>query len=530
MLACLALTVALCVALGAFHLGRAPLWSDEVFSRYYYDLFGPRFLLTDGLRLEPTPPTYPAVLWGWMAVFGDSEAALRALSLACTALCVPVVFQLGRELGSRSGALAAALLFALCPAVLYFAQEARVYAMTLLPVGLVLLACAVLLRAPRSRPAAAGYVGAATLCLYLHASLVFLVAACALVVGAVLFARAALPRRAHRPSEHRPSEREAGEGGVRALLGWIGLNAAVLVLSLPYLSHIVGASQSGGLDWIPPLRPHDVIGAVSAIVAGVLTPYPWPTAALTALVISTLAASVWVHRPSLRTTAVLILIPGVFVALVTLVSLVRPILLPRVLFWTAIPLCALLGRQMLQEGRLRWAVAAATMLAFGVGLVAQETAPDGGKEPWRQMFASLGPELAQADLVVLSPRFNPLVLKYYAPAVLGLSASSPSDHQVRLWDAQLPPTIMTQAATRMGVAAITGQQVLREIASNRSVWVLSNAVDLPYLQALQADQPAQQTKVWTCGLSRPDCVGAMAWVTQSPSRITIKQVGSGPHT
>ncbi len=133
---------ALCVALGLFHLGRASLWSDEVFSRYYYDVFGPGFLFTEGLWREPTPPTYPIVLRGWMALFGDSEAALRSLSLLCTALSVPLVFRLGRDLGTRREALAAALLFALCPAVLYFAQEARVYAMPLLPVGMMLPAVA----------------------------------------------------------------------------------------------------------------------------------------------------------------------------------------------------------------------------------------------------------------------------------------------------------------------------------------------------------------------------------------------------
>jgi len=475
-----------------------------VFSRYYYDLFGPRFLISDGLRMEPTPPTYSMILRGWMSLFGDSEAALRSLSLVCTALSVPVVFQLGRELGTRRDALTAALLFALCPAVLFFAQEARVYAMTLLPVGLLLLACAVILRAPRSWAAAAGYVATATLCLYLHATLVLLVAACAIVVGAVLLAR-------------------EGMAGWPVLLRWAGLNAIVLLLGLPYLSHLVGASQSGGLDWIPPLRPHDIVGSVSAIVAGVLTPYPWPTAALTALFLGALAASVWMHPPPLRAIAVLILIPGVFMALVTMVSLVRPILLPRVLCWTAIPLCVLAGRQIMAAGRLRWAVVAATVLAFGTGLAVQETAPDGGKEPWQRIFTSLAPELAKADLVVLSPRFNPLVLKYYGAAVVGVA-----NHRVRMWDERLPPTIMTLAADRMGVAAITRQQLQRDIASGQTIWVLSNAVDMPYIQALQADQPAQQTKLWTCGLVK--CLETAKWTVQNLSDITAKQAVGGPHT
>ncbi len=490
-----------CVALGWFHLGRASLWSDEVFSRYYYDVFGPGFLFTEGLWREPTPPTYPIVLRGWMALFGDSEPALRSLSLMCAALSVPLVFRLGRDLGTPREALAAAMLFALCPAVLYFAQEARVYAMTLLPVGVVLLAVAALLRDPRSRGAAWAYVGGATVGVYLHATLVLLVASCALVVGAVLLAR-------------------GGRAGWRALGRWAGLNGAVLAFGLPYLSHLAGASRGSGLDWIPPLRLHDLVGSVSAVVAGVLTPWPWLSGPLAAAVLAALAVSVWRHRPSLGALAVLVLIPGVFVALATCVSLVRPILLPRVLFWTAIPLCVLAGRQMLQAGRLRWAVAASTVLAFGVGLAVQETAPDGGKEPWRQALARLAPELAQADLVVLSPRFNPLVLSYYASAI--------SPARVRVWDERLPPTIMTQAADRLSIAPITRAQLLGEIDGGAAVWVLSNAVDLPTLEALQAIHPAQQTQAWRCGPNT--CVEAAEWTTHATSKITAKQANDGPHT
>ena len=227
----------------------------------------------------------------------------------------------------------------------------------------------------------------------------------------------------------------------------------------------------------------------------------------------------WAHRPSPRALIVLALIPGVFVLLATAVSLARPILLPRVVFWTAVPLCVLAGRQMLQAGRLRWAVAGTTALAFGVGLMLQATAPDGGKEPWRQVFASLAPGLAQADLVVLSPRFNPLILSYYARPLGG---------RVRLWDERLRPTIMTQAADRLGIAPITRAQLQREIAAGASVWLLSNAIDLPYATALQAEQPAQQTRVWRCRAAT--CIEAVEWTTRNSSRITAKQPESGPHT
>lgn len=42
--ACLLLTLLICVALDTIHLGPASLWSDEIFSRYYYKVFGSGFM------------------------------------------------------------------------------------------------------------------------------------------------------------------------------------------------------------------------------------------------------------------------------------------------------------------------------------------------------------------------------------------------------------------------------------------------------------------------------------------------------
>src|ERR1700678_637203 len=92
----------LCAALSIYHLGAASLWSDEMFSRYYADLFGVHYALTDGLSKETNPPTYYLLLRGWIALWGSSETALRSLSVVAGILCVPVTYLLGRELAGRS--------------------------------------------------------------------------------------------------------------------------------------------------------------------------------------------------------------------------------------------------------------------------------------------------------------------------------------------------------------------------------------------------------------------------------------------
>src|SRR5271154_6292549 len=76
----LSLIILFCAALRLYHLGAASLWSDEIFSRYYANLFGLHYLLTNGLSRETNPPTYYLLLQGWIALWGSSEAALRSLS------------------------------------------------------------------------------------------------------------------------------------------------------------------------------------------------------------------------------------------------------------------------------------------------------------------------------------------------------------------------------------------------------------------------------------------------------------------
>ena len=64
----------------------------------------PRLLAQDG-----NPPLYYLLLHGWMQVFGDGEAATRALSLVFALLAVPASFWAGSAVfDRRAGALAAA--------------------------------------------------------------------------------------------------------------------------------------------------------------------------------------------------------------------------------------------------------------------------------------------------------------------------------------------------------------------------------------------------------------------------------------
>jgi uncharacterized membrane protein len=467
-----------CGLLRFYHLGLASLWSDEIFSRYYLDVFGLHYVLTDGLSRETNPPTYYLLLRGWMSLFGDSEAALRSLSAVASILCVPVTYLLGRELGGKSRGLAGALLIAICPASLYFAQETRVYALFMLASTGVLWAAAMYQRDSRSVKARAFYLLSATLCLYLHVTGLLLVVACGIAVWLYLLS----------------------DGSTRqARFRWMVLNGFVLLLGLPYFLHVFTASHTGIIDYMPPAGIHQLVYCVSLVVSGMVTPYPWPAFLLAAALFLTLAFSLWSQPLSRRASVTLIGVPCLFVTLVLLVSFRRPILLPRILVWMVAPLCLSAGDRLLTVGRARYVVLLSLVAAFGTGLFFQMTRPNSDKEPWRDISREVGPDLEHADLVVLSPVSNPMVLSYYAPRV----------KNVRLWDASLRPNIMSAAAERLHIASISEAEILQAIKAKRSVWVLSHSFDLDRVNDLRNQVPATVFREWFCG--KVPCAAAAAW-------------------
>ncbi len=163
---CLVLAVA--AALRLYLLGQNSLWVDE-----YYSLTIARSPLAkipaEALRGETfEPPLYFWLLHLMMRGFGDSETALRMLSVVAGALTVPLVVLLVRTLGeSTRVAILSAALLALNPLHVWYSQEARPYAL-LLCLGVGSLVC--LMRALRNGSvlAWAGFAGLASLAILTH--------------------------------------------------------------------------------------------------------------------------------------------------------------------------------------------------------------------------------------------------------------------------------------------------------------------------------------------------------------------------
>lgn len=132
--------IVLAAGLRIFLLGNAALWYDETGSVWMASLPWAKMIAATGG--DTHPPLYFALLWGWVRLFGTSEAVVRIPSLIFSLLAIALTWKLGeRFLGrNRPALVAAAALMAFNPTQLYFAQEARMYALFTVEILVALIA------------------------------------------------------------------------------------------------------------------------------------------------------------------------------------------------------------------------------------------------------------------------------------------------------------------------------------------------------------------------------------------------------
>jgi len=133
-----ALLALLCLAQAAatWTLLRRSLWLDEAYSAILARRPWPELLAA--LAHDNNPFLHYLLLRGWRAVFGESELALRSLSLAFALGSTLLLHRLARRTFGAATARLATALWALNPLALFYAAEARTY-MLLAFAGLALL-------------------------------------------------------------------------------------------------------------------------------------------------------------------------------------------------------------------------------------------------------------------------------------------------------------------------------------------------------------------------------------------------------
>jgi hypothetical protein len=473
-----AVTIVIAIVARAFELGSQSLWTDELFTRYYPSLFSLKFLWTTGLFHENSPPLYYLAIKAWMALFGSSETALRSLSLMASVLTLPLVYLLAVELfHQRRHGLLAMLIFALLPMQIGFAQEARTYALLLIPLCGALLAIARMLQGDRQWQTVALYGFCATVALYCHVIAAFFLVACNIVVIAATV-------------RHQR----------QACRRWIAINALVFVMAIPELMAILGEGRSGsGISWIPPFRPVDIVRALSPVVVGSATPDKVPGAELSLLLLAMLALRQIVVRPTRSAWLVLLGIPAIYVLLIGTASLLHPIFIARMFCWLDLPLALLLADAIATPWRYRSVAAAIACASIGTGLGYQYTTIH--NEPWRGILHQIGPQLAQADAVVLAPLTDPTTIAYYAPYLPRPQMLEGAPHG-NVENGLMPD--------RMNVRWVTPAQMIDKVHSGAEVWLIMRPPDAPYVGSLLTELPPPSTRIER-SCDKVVCIMALAW-------------------
>jgi mannosyltransferase len=106
------------------------IWGDEAITiALVHRTFGS--MLSHLSSSESAPPLYYVLAWIWTKVFGTGPVAFRTLSALAGTITIPLVWACGREVSDRVAGWAGALAV-VSPAMYYYSQEARVYALLIM--------------------------------------------------------------------------------------------------------------------------------------------------------------------------------------------------------------------------------------------------------------------------------------------------------------------------------------------------------------------------------------------------------------
>jgi mannosyltransferase len=171
----LILIIGFAVVIRIYHLGAESVWLDEAYSIKFAHL--PVAAIVDAVTREDVhPPLYYLILHYWVMLAGDSESAVRLLSVLFGALSIVVLYGVAALIFDRWTGVTSAVLLALSQMHMGFSQEARMYALLCL---LALLSIYFFIRLFDDEPGMAfvGYVMCSALLVYTQIYGWFIIAA-----------------------------------------------------------------------------------------------------------------------------------------------------------------------------------------------------------------------------------------------------------------------------------------------------------------------------------------------------------------
>lgn len=455
-LVALVAVVALAATLRFYHLGSESVWLDEAISVQIAS-DPPRDIVLDAVQ-DVHPPLYYLLLHAWTAVTGLSERAVRSLSVAVSLLAVLAVAAFAARWFEGTTAALAALLTAISPLQIAFAQEGRMYALLSLTAVLSLDAFLWVLRRGHAR-SLVSFALATGAMLYTHGYGEFVVAAEALwLVGAGLFSRS--------------RRRIWWRRGSLAL----GLAALVYVPWLPSLFYQLMTVEHG--FWIT--RRATVVEAVIAQAGSPALAWLLGLSAIVALVVVAVQANHERADVDWNGAAVTLCATTVVavIGLPFLLSRVsEPIFLPKYTIACSLAFIVLAARGVTL---VPWRIVRAGIVVATVALTAGALHvyfATVHKDDWRDLVAALERAAQPGDLVVLSQSFGMSPFDYYARRTdlvelpfadlvggltkrsLGSLASAAVAPYDRVWVVVSDPDVSTAAL----VGALTGYDTAAEI-------------------------------------------------------------------
>jgi mannosyltransferase len=333
---------------------------------------------------ESAPPLYYVIAWLWTHVFGTGTLGFRSLSALVGTLTIPVLYACGREVSERTGLWAAALA-TFSPAMYYYSQEARAYAMLTL-FGALALLC--FLRAQRigDGRSLAWWAGTSALALLTHYFAVFL-----FVPEALLLLR---------------------RHGLRRMLAPVG---AVCLVGIALAPLAISQRSDGKATWIEESSlANRTAETIKQFLVGLYGPLEIETAVVSGLIALGLCALAWQrssHEHERR--------PGLDAAVVACVGVALPLLLALahiidvfdgrnvIAAWVPFAVVLALGAGAARSGRAGPALGGAAC-AVGIGvIVATNLLPGYQRDDWRDVAKAItatpGPHAVVGETFASAP-------------------------------------------------------------------------------------------------------------------------------
>jgi mannosyltransferase len=375
--------------------------------------------------IEKHPPLYYLLLHYWMRIGGDSAAWVRSLSALFGIFTLPVIFFAGRRLAGPWVGVLAALILAVNPLQIAFAQETRVYTLLTFAVTFAIWMVARLLTDVRSNRQIIGYgfyrlfryrlAGGSLLTdlawigysvsiavvMYLHNTGFFFPLAVNLFVLAFMV--------------YRWSRRNTGENlfSPPSLINWVLAQIGALLLWSPWIVPLIEQSRdlSEGF-WLPVPTWTIIFDTLRSLMIEYLPRSGWMSYAWILVVLLGVLGLLYLRKNASVSAFLLTLFFTPIIGQL-LVSLRVPIFYVRALIWVPVPFFILMSAGILQLRR-RFFMLLATMLLIFLNLSAVYNYYQYvEKERWDQAAEYVAQNIQENDIIVFNAGWVQIPFDYY---------------------------------------------------------------------------------------------------------------------